>query len=380
MGGEKSLNSWLIIFLFGAFLVSLLLTGLVIQFTRARGILDIPNDRSSHTTATPKGGGLAVVITFLCGICIMYFCGMLSINFTMAICGSGIFIAGIGWFDDCKGLSVKLRIIVHFVAAVWALYWLGGLSSIELGFTRIDVHIIGTILTVIGVVWLINLYNFMDGIDGIAGAEAICVGVIGGIILMLSGNLNLATVSLALAAACVGFLVWNWPPAKIFMGDVGSGFLGLVFAVLAIASESAGALPLLGWIVLLGVFIVDATLTLIRRIARGEKWYEAHCSHAYQRGNQLGYSHGQVTKWVIGINVLLGMSVYFAYMYPQFLFLASCIILGMLVVLQQVIISYYETRAENKKPVQLGKQNINVASYGTKEQENIVNTKHTKYI
>ena len=150
---------------------------------------------------------------------------------------------------------------------------------------------------------MINLYNFMDGIDGIAGVEALCVSGLGGLLLAWSGLAGLSSVAMALAAASAGFLVWNWPPAKIFMGDAGSGFLGFVFGVLAISSAKERPWLLWPWLILLSVFIVDSILTLLRRVIAGERWYEAHCSHAYQHAARRHGSHLRVTLTVAAINV-----------------------------------------------------------------------------
>ncbi|HEU0080065.1 MAG TPA: hypothetical protein VFQ76_20630, partial [Longimicrobiaceae bacterium] len=163
----------------------------------------------------------------------------------------------------------------------------------------------GALLAVVALVWLTNLYNFLDGIDGIAGGEAVAVGGVGGALLWAAGERGLAAVALVAAAAGAGFLVWNWQPARIFMGDVGSGFLGFLFGALAVASERVEGPPALVWILLLGVFVVDATLTLLRRAGRGERLHEAHRRHAYQRAVQSGLSHARVAGAVLAIDALL---------------------------------------------------------------------------
>jgi Fuc2NAc and GlcNAc transferase len=177
-------------------------------------------------------------------------------------------------------------------------------------------------LGVVGIVWAINLYNFVDGIDGLAAGEAVTTGVIGGLILLAMNQVGLAMVSLLIAAASAGFLPLNWAPAKLFMGDVGSGMLGYLFAVLAIASENAGAVPLLIWVLLLGAFVFDATVTLCRRIMHGEKWYHAHHSHAYQRMVQAGRSHAQVSATVLLINLVLALLAIVAWLRPTFFLIA----------------------------------------------------------
>jgi Fuc2NAc and GlcNAc transferase len=160
-------------------------------------------------------------------------------------------------------------------------------------------------LAVLGIVWATNLYNFMDGIDGLAGAEAASVGLLGAA-LLAPWNPSLAVVAALVAGSAAGFLPLNWAPARIFMGDVGSGFLGFLFAALAVASEHAGALPALIWLLLLGVFFADATITLLRRFVRGDRWYAPHRSHAYQRAVQGGWSHAGVSGAVLGLNAALG--------------------------------------------------------------------------
>ena len=165
----------------------------------------------------------------------------------------------------------------------------------------------------------------------VQSGEAVSVGLVGGALLALAGAGGLALVSLSLAAAAAGFLVFNWPPAKIFMGDVGSGLLGYAFGVLALASERAGAVPLLVWMLLLAVFIVDATATLIRRVLSGERWYEAHRSHAYQRAVQAGYSHRDVTVAVMGLNVLLALAAAGVWLVPVLLPAVLVVTVGLLV-------------------------------------------------
>jgi Fuc2NAc and GlcNAc transferase len=142
---------------------------------------------------------------------------------------------------------------------------------------------------------MINLYNFMDGIDGLAGGEAVLVASVGGLGLIVAGQPGLGAAALAVAGASAGFLVFNWAPARIFMGDVGSGLLGFLLAGLGLASEAAGGPAALTWVLWLGVFVVDATITLIRRFLGGEAWYAAHSSHAYQRAVQSGWSHARVS-------------------------------------------------------------------------------------
>lgn len=283
------------------------ITGLVRIYAKKKGILDIPNDRSSHRIPTPKGGGLGIVAAFLGGIIFLYCAGRLDLRSVMAYIGGGIFLALVGWMDDKKSLPVLPRLLVHLSVSIWALFWLGGLKGITLGNYFFPFRWLGTVITIFGIAWFINLYNFMDGIDGIAGSQAVIAAFFGGICLFVRGNMELAFVSWLLAFSSLGFLIWNWPPAKIFMGDTGSCVLGYFFGVTAVISENSGTFPLITWLVLLGVFIVDSTLTLLRRFLSGEKWYEPHCTHAYQCAVRIGYSQHRVLLAAIMINLLLGI-------------------------------------------------------------------------
>ena len=288
-------------------LLSWALTRGVRQYALAHAILDIPNSRSSHKLPTPRGGGLAIAVSSLTAIAACGWLGWVPARFAIGLVGGGALIAVVGLLDDRRSVPAAVRIAVQATAAGWALYWLGGMPKIAILSGSWVIGWAGTVLAVLGLVWATNLYNFMDGIDGIAGAEAVSVGLIGGLLLLLGHQPGLATIAFTVAAASGGFLVWNWSPAKIFMGDGGAGLLGFLFGALAVASENAHAVPAITWVLLLGVFVFDATVTLARRVLRGDRWYRAHRSHAYQRAVQAGWSHRRVTTAVVAINVGLGL-------------------------------------------------------------------------
>ena len=310
-----------IIFIVAAAILSWLLASRVRLYALDR-LLDIPNERSSHSSPTPRGGGLAIAFTALGGIILAAMWKWIDWNLAIALTGGGSMIAVVGWIDDHRDLPALVRFAVQFLSAAWAMFWLGGLPALTVGSTQVSLGIAGIPLGVIGIVWAINLYNFVDGIDGLAAGEAVTTGMIGGLILLAMGHYGLAMVSLLIAAANAGFLPLNWAPAKLFMGDVGSGMLGYLFAVLAIASENAGAVPLLIWVLLLGAFVFDATVTLCRRIAHGERWYHAHHSHAYQRMVQAGRSHAQVSSMILAINFVLAALAIVAWLRPTFFMVA----------------------------------------------------------
>jgi Fuc2NAc and GlcNAc transferase len=222
----------------------------------------------------------------------------------LALIGAGVLVALVGFLDDRRQMSVHVRLAAHAMAAVWALYCLGGLPPLRIGEHLLSLGWVGNSLGVAAIVWTLNLFNFMDGIDGLAASEAAFVAGAGALLGVVSGSApDVSAAALALAAACCGFLMWNWPPAKIFMGDVGSGYLGYVVAVLALAATRENPVALWVWLILGGVFFVDATVTLVRRAVRGERTYEAHRSHGYQWLARRWDSHRRVTVAVLLVDV-----------------------------------------------------------------------------
>lgn len=294
----------ILLVLLGVAILAFWLTAVLRKYALAKSIMDIPNARSSHSAPTPRGGGVSIVVTFLITVPLLVMGYGLSPDVSLALFGSGALVALIGFKDDQGHIAARWRLLGHFMASAWAVYWLGGLPEIPAFGVSLDLGWVGAVLAVIYLVWLLNLYNFMDGIDGIASVEAISVCLGGAALYYVSGQTQLVPTPLVLGAAVSGFLLWNYPPARIFMGDAGSGFLGMMLGVLSL--QAAWALPELiwSWLILLGVFIVDATFTLIRRLCRGDKVYEAHRSHAYQFASRKYKAHLPVTAAVALINLL----------------------------------------------------------------------------
>lgn len=286
------------------FALSWVSTGGLRRYALSKRLMDIPNERSSHTVPTPRGGGVAIVFSFLIALPILWALGLSGIGTLFALLGSGLLVATIGFADDHGHIAARWRLLGHFVAAIWALYWLDGLAPVAFFSATIDLGWLGNALAAIYLVWMLNLYNFMDGIDGLASAEALCVCLGGGLICLVTGQLELLWVMLALAGAVAGFLCWNYPPARIFMGDAGSGFLGVALGILTLSAAKVSSTLMWSWVILLGVFVVDATLTLCRRVFNGDKVYQAHRSHAYQYASRQYRSHKAVTLGVVGLNLL----------------------------------------------------------------------------
>jgi Fuc2NAc and GlcNAc transferase len=287
------------------YLFSFFMTAWLRRYAIRKNILDIPNQRSSHVIPTPRGGGVAIVVSFACALIFLAYKKTIAVNVLCALLGGGLGIAAIGYADDLYKLPTLWRFLGHIMVAAWAVYWLNGFSNLALGAWRFSLPHAGFYVAVFAIVWCTNLYNFMDGIDGLAGSEGLFVALAASAALWVTGESNTAIMLLFLAASIAGFTYFNWPPAKIFMGDAGSGFLGYIFSVLALHTANTGKLPIIFWFIVLGIFICDATFTLLYRMLQGKKWYAAHREHAYQQLISRGASHSQVTLSILTMNVLL---------------------------------------------------------------------------
>lgn len=308
------MNPSLLVILSGSAVLAALLTLIIRKSALHKQLLDIPNDRSLHSVPTPRGGGAAIVLAFTASIVILSVTNYIDTKNARILIGCGAIIALTGFLDDRQLLShARSRLALHFVAAVIAVSALGGLPTLPIFGTDVSLGFFGGILAAVYLVWLLNLFNFMDGIDGISGAEVVSVcGAAAFLIHRTTNDYNIASLPLALAAAALGFLVFNWPPAKIFMGDVGSGFVGFIIGVFSlIAADRVGSLGWV-WVILLGVFIVDATVTLIGRLIRKQRPHVAHRSHAFQHLALRFGSHKRVTIGVIVINMLWLLPIAFA--------------------------------------------------------------------
>ncbi len=312
-----------IFFLFLTFLLSFGLTYWVRRFALKKDIIDIPNERSSHSIPTPRGGGLAIVLSFYSALIILYYLGQLDNHIFYGLLGMAS-IAIIGFIDDHQHIPARYRLFVHFSAAFWACYWLG---IIPWGDS--DNLLISSVLwggSLIYLVWMLNLYNFMDGIDGIATVEAMTVVFSAALLLLVNNHHMNLGLMLILITSLMGFLVWNWPPAKIFMGDVGSAFLGMLIGCFSLITANDGSLNFSIWLILLAVFITDATYTLFVRFFRGEQVYEAHRSHAYQFLSRQ-YGHKVVTIGVLVVNLVWLLPLaWLGHHYNQFLII--CVVLA----------------------------------------------------
>ncbi len=267
--------------------------------------LDIPNERSLHTRPMPRGGGLAVVLVVLAGLWLWALRQpMFPWRALAALTLGGLLIAAVSWRDDLRPVSFWIRLLVHVAGAGIVVAGIGIVGTVGLPCGILCLGWLGLPLTLAWIVGLTNAYNFMDGIDGLAGGQAVVAGAGWALIGWLGGQPAAGAVGLLLAAASLGFLGHNWPPARIFMGDVGSAFLGYMFAGLTVLAAQSDPVFALAGVALVWPFVFDATLTFFRRLSRGEKVWVAHRSHLYQRLVISGLSHGRVSSLYVGLAVL----------------------------------------------------------------------------
>ena len=297
-------------------LASCVATALLRKVLLQKGVLDTPNERSSHTIPTPRGGGIALMAVLLLGWLGYGLSSPTPIPGFWQIMVGSLGLMAISWLDDLKNLSAKIRLVVQIAAVVvgfWGMHHSG--LTLKL-FPEFIPQVVDYIVLGLAWIWLINLYNFMDGIDGITGIEtsSITIGLIA-LALFLSWPQEYYFLPLIVLATTLGFLIWNWEPSAIFLGDVGSVPLGYIlgwFFLLLIEQglwAAAFILPL--------YYLCDATWTLAKRGLRKEKIWQAHKEHCYQKAVQNGASHKKVALIILACNIfLISIAVFFSQAYP----------------------------------------------------------------
>lgn len=305
-------------FIYGWVVVSLL-TGLLsfyacrkaMYLAIKKGMISEPGERQSHAAATPTGGGLGLIFSVvITTVCLQPFVSMAEFWWHYMLPGV-LVLTFIGWRDDRLSVSSWLRLLVQLAVSVWLL----GFSWSGFSFTNVA-FFTGSVMAV---VWMMNLYNFMDGSNGMSGFQGVFAGLVMAVMFQTGQQYSMALIALAVASACAGFLPLNFPDARVFMGDVASVPLGFIFAALAVYGVYTGSLGLAVSMLIMSVFIVDATLTLFARVFRGERWYTAHAQHVYQRLIAHGWTHRRVLMTYQAINVSLVLpAIALAETYPQY--------------------------------------------------------------
>ena len=301
---------------FALFLVSIGLVALIRILALRFTMVDVPNHRSMHQATTPRGGGLAIVIIVLAVLFSLYFQRFVSEQEFFLIAIPLALTACVALIDDYRSLPNIIRALVYAISAIIFFYFLK--PEYVWWFTA---------LLVITFIWITNLYNFMDGIDGLAAVQALSVSVFASGLFYLEQAEALTWIAIAIFSSSAGFLVWNWSPAKIFMGDVGSCSLGLLFSILAVIANTDLSIPFAVWLILLAFFITDTTYTLLYRLFRGEKWYQAHKTHAYQCQVERGMKPAQLCILFVAFSIcVLWPAAYLAYSIPEWAWLVTVII------------------------------------------------------
>ncbi len=300
------------------FFSSALLCGCYLKLARRWQILDLPNDRSSHHLPTPHGGGVPLFAAFFLGVCLAAWQGAGWQDSYWLLLATSLLLVAVGVIDDLRGLSVRSRFSMYSLLCVLVTIQL--IQPQALGLWS---HWVLAIMASFALLWMLNLYNFMDGIDGIAGLQCIFVCCAAALLSWLTaGDTQYATFCLLLGAAHTGFLVWNWPPARMFMGDAGSIPTGFLLGGLALLGAVAGQLSLAAWLILLAAFITDASYTLVQRIVTGQPFTRPHRLHAYQRLSRHWGAHLPVDMGLLALNSLwLFPLAWTVTMWPKFAFL-----------------------------------------------------------
>lgn len=273
------------------------LTRLLVHSSSKLRILDIPNERSLHSTPVPRTGGLAIFLAIT--VASTWTTSVIEPDRPLGWLAVGaLLIAVVSFIDDCFRLRALYRIVVHTAAAGLLLYGGFSFSLFDLpGLHWVWPYGLGVLFTLLFVVWMLNLYNFMDGMDGLAGGMTVFGFGVFAIVAWQGDNMLFSALSLVISASALGFLVFNFPPAKIFMGDVGSSTLGFLAAAFAVWGSMDGLIPFWASALLFSPFIADATVTLLRRLFQGRRVWEPHKTHYYQRLVRLGWGHRRTVLW-----------------------------------------------------------------------------------
>ena len=314
-------------FFAAAALMSILLTWLTLVALRRRAILDLPNARSSHTIPTPRGGGWGVMIALTpFWVWATWRSGRLQDPAEIVLMLGAAGLMAISWIDDRRGLGPAARLAAQLLAASAVMALLPRDLSLTSGILPLPLD---RVIAVLAWLWFVNLFNFMDGIDGLAGGSAAAMGLGIMLVSLRHGPTQLEAFRGAMiSAVAVGFLVWNWQPAKIFLGDVGSIPLGYLigYELVRLAMDGGQVAAL----IISLYYLADATITLVKRARRGERVWEAHREHYYQRSTQLGRSHGRTATTAILVQLELAVFAWLAVLWGWWMAVPAALLVALL--------------------------------------------------
>ncbi len=265
-------------------------------------IIAIKNHRTLHSLSTPRGGGIVFSLLSILAIFLIWWNWQLTQGLLLALVVGGFIATLFGFIDDVKNISAKIKLIIQLMLACWAVYCLYFGELLTFGLMPLYMIIP---IVLFFMVWMMNAYNFMDGIDGMAASGAIFVSLALALALFLTeGPIEIIAIFILMASTVSGFILFNWPPATIFMGDAGSVFLGYIFGSLLLFTVFNNNISIWTWLTIFGYFFTDTAVTQIMRVLLVKKWYLAHRSHAYQNIARITGSHLKVTVGVVLYNLI----------------------------------------------------------------------------
>lgn len=319
--GTSLIDLTLLIFAIAILVANYFFTRWFIRYAKVKRMTDYPSERSSHEVPTPRGGGVGFVLLTILSTLIYSVIHGVSNHFGLLIfIAAAMFVAILGWFDDKNDLSKRVRFTVQVLSAFMILLFIQNLNSMYLpGGVELSLGFAGIILGLIWITGSTNIYNFMDGVDGIASVQALSASAGWIIFAVIWNNSDLLAINLFILFGVAAFMMFNWSPAKIFMGDVGSLFLGFTFGAmpfLAAYTVESLTIGMAVWIggLLLWPFLFDGAFTIFRRLYNGENIFQAHRSHLYQKMNIAGWKHSSVSLIYLLFSVLsLAVSLLFVY-------------------------------------------------------------------
>ncbi len=299
MLSDLMLNMFLLLIL--SFLTTLLGSYYLIRYKNLVGVFAVPNDRTLHEMPTPRTGGVAIVFSIILYASFIY---PIDNIFMFILLGLAL-VAFISFIDDIYTISPLIRLIIHVLASFLLIKAGFRIDSIDVaGYVISFPEILSILVTVLSIIWLINLYNFMDGIDGIAAGIAVIGFGTFAVMAYIAGNIDYMAVCLVLVSASLGFLIFNFPPAKIFMGDIGASSLGFLVAAMSLWADKENIFPIFASIIVFSPFIIDATVTIILRLMRKERVWKAHNKHYYQRLVKIGLGHKNTVLCEYGLMLI----------------------------------------------------------------------------
>jgi len=290
--------------LYFIFFASLIFTYGYIRMARVMGPCAVPNHRSLHQKITPKGGGIVIAVVMLLGMLTLHMNHYINLDKFLMFYGIGIVVAIWGFSDDCLDINAKYRLAIQLAIALTVCMAFGGLPVLPLGFASVHLFWAGYLIAVPAFVWFYNLNNFIDGIDGMAISAAIYCSLAASFILHFAHADQLAVLLLMLAVASTGFLVFNWPKAKLFLGESGSAYISYFFSVIILLSLHTSDITIWVWLIIFGYYVADTTATNLTRALTLPKWYLPHRSHAYQNLARCWNSHLKMLLLVLTIDTL----------------------------------------------------------------------------